>query len=100
MLGKIEGKRRRDDEATEEEMVRQHPQVNGHESEQTSGDCEGQESLMCYSSWGCKESDTTYRVGHNLVTQQEEGEKWKAERKKKARYISNFLTMILKDKHF
>ena len=32
-------------------------QVNGHESEQTLGDSEGQESLACYSPWSCKESD-------------------------------------------
>ena len=30
---------------------------NGHEPGQTLGDDEGQESLACYSSWGCKESD-------------------------------------------
>ena len=30
-----------------------------HEFEQTSGDCEGQGSLMCCSQWGCKESEMT-----------------------------------------
>ena len=41
----------------EDEMVRQHHQLNGHEFEQTLGDNEGQRRLMCYSSWGHKESD-------------------------------------------
>ena len=30
------------------------------EFEQTLGDSEGQGSLVCYSPWGCKESDTTW----------------------------------------
>ena len=32
---------------------------NGHELEQTLGDSKGQESLVCCSPWGRKESDTT-----------------------------------------
>ena len=40
-------------------MVGQHHQLNGHESEQTPGDSEGQRSLACYSSWGHKELDMT-----------------------------------------
>ena len=40
-------------------MVGWHHRLNGHESEQTPGDGEGQKSLACYSPWGCKESDTT-----------------------------------------
>ena len=35
------------------------PSLNGHEFEQTPGDSEGQESLVCHSPRGCKESDTT-----------------------------------------
>ena len=42
---------------TEDEMVGQYHQVNGHESEQTPGDSEGQGSLACCSPWGRKESD-------------------------------------------
>ena len=38
---------------TEDEMVIKH-----HEFEQTLGDREGQGSLACYSSWGCKWSKT------------------------------------------
>ena len=36
-----------------------HRSLNGHEFEQTPGDSEGQESLVCHSPRGCKESDTT-----------------------------------------
>ena len=39
MLGRIEAK---GEGAAEDEMVRQHHQLNGHESEQTLGDSEGQ----------------------------------------------------------
>ena len=49
MLGKIEGKRRA---ATEDETVRQHHQLNGHEFEQTPRDSEVQRSLACCSPWG------------------------------------------------
>ena len=61
---------------TEDEMVGWHHRLNGHEFEQTLGDNERQGSLMCYSPWGCKKSDTTewlnnnkdkkYTLGHNL----------------------------------
>ena len=47
---------------TEDEMVGWHHQLNGHESEQTVGDGEGQGSLACCSPWGHKESDTTERL--------------------------------------
>ena len=57
VLGKVEGRRRR--EAREDEMVGWHHQLNGHESEQTLGDSEGQGSLVYYSPWSCKESDMT-----------------------------------------
>ena len=40
-------------------MARQHHLLNGHESEQTLGDSEGQGSLVCYSPWGHEESDMT-----------------------------------------
>ena len=45
MLGKTEGKRRRG--PTEDEMVGWHRRHDGHESEATSGDGEGQGSLQC-----------------------------------------------------
>ena len=49
----------------EDETVRWHHQLNGHEFEQTPGDDEGQGSLACCSPWGHKESDTTGRVSNN-----------------------------------
>ena len=45
--------------AREDEMVGWHNRLNGHESEQTQGGSEGQESLVCYSHRNGKESDTT-----------------------------------------
>ena len=44
---------------TEDEMVGWHHWLNGHEFDQAPGDSEGQWSLACCSSWGCKEWDTT-----------------------------------------
>ena len=43
----------------EGEMVREYPQLNGHELKQTPGESEGQESPVCWQPWGCKESDVT-----------------------------------------
>ena len=44
---------------TEDGMVLSHRGLNGHEFEQTPGDCEGQGNLGCCSSWGGKELDMT-----------------------------------------
>ena len=44
---------------TENEIVGWPHGLKGHEFEQTLGDSEGQESLVCCSSWGPKESDRT-----------------------------------------
>ena len=55
-----EGKR-----VTEDEMVRQHHQLNEHEFEQTPEDSGGQGSLACYSPWGGKESDTILQQNNN-----------------------------------
>ena len=49
---------------TEDEMVGWHHHFNRHEFEKTrggdgDGDGERQKSLVCYSPWGHKESDTT-----------------------------------------
>ena len=46
-------------------MVRQHHQLNGHEFEQSLGDCGVQRSLVCYSSKSCKELDATQRLNNN-----------------------------------
>ena len=55
MLGKIEDRRRR---GQQDEMVGSHHRLNGHEFEQALGVANGQGGLVCYSPWGCKESDT------------------------------------------
>ena len=52
---------------TEDEMVGWHHQLDGHEFEQTLGDSEGQGSLVCCSPVG-------HRVGHDLVTKQQQWE--------------------------
>ena len=48
----------------EDEMVRWHPRLYGHELEQSLGDTEGQGSLLCCRPGGC-------RVGHNLANEQQ-----------------------------
>ena len=45
-------------------MAGWHHRLDGHESEQTLGDSEGKQSLVCSSPWGCKESDTTERLNN------------------------------------
>ena len=50
---------------TENEMVRQHHPVNGHEFEQTPRDSGGQGSLAFCSPCGCKESDMTQQLKNN-----------------------------------
>ena len=47
---------------TEDEMAGWHHWHDGHESEWTLGIGDGQGSLACCDSWGCKESDTTERL--------------------------------------
>ena len=44
---------------TQDEMVRWHHQLDGHDFEQALGVGDGQGSLACFSPWGYKESDTT-----------------------------------------
>ena len=46
-------------------MAGQHHWLNGHESEQTPRDSEGQGSLVCCSPWGCKKQDMTYHLKNN-----------------------------------
>ena len=45
MLGKTDRKK---NGLAEDEMVKQHHQLNGHEFQQTPGDNEGQMSVACY----------------------------------------------------
>ena len=49
----------------EDEMVRYHHQLRGHEFEQNLEDNGRQRSLVCYSPLGC-------RVRHDLVTEQQQ----------------------------
>ena len=44
---------------TEDEMAGWHHQLDGREFQSTLGDGDGQGSLVCCDSWGCKELDTT-----------------------------------------
>ena len=50
---------------TDNEMVGWHHRLNGHESEQTLRDSEGQGSLACCSPWG-------HRVSHDWETEQQQ----------------------------
>ena len=63
MLGKIEGRRRRD----EDEMAGGHHWLGGHELEQALGAGDGQGSLVCCNQWGRQESDTTERLNNSLL---------------------------------
>ena len=51
--------RQKEKRVTEDEMVRHHRSLNGHESEQTPGDSGGQGSLAWCNPWGRKETDPT-----------------------------------------
>ena len=51
--------------AAEDEMTGWHHQCNEHELGQTSGDGEGQSSLVCCSLWDCKGSDMTGRLNNS-----------------------------------
>ena len=60
--------RARREGGTEDEMVECHHQLNGREFAQTPGDGEGQESLVCCSPWGGKESDITSWLNNNRLS--------------------------------
>ena len=47
---------------TEDEMVGWLHRLGGHELEETPGVGDGLGGLVCSSSWGCKELDTTDRL--------------------------------------
>ena len=55
MMGKIEGRRKRG----QQRMRWLDDITDAHEFEQALGVGDGQGSLVCYSPWGCKESDMT-----------------------------------------
>ena len=56
MLGKVEGRRRR---GRQDEMVVWQYRLHGHEFEQALGVGDVQGSLVCCSTWGCRELDWT-----------------------------------------
>ena len=58
--GKDQGQK--DKRASVDEVAGQHHQCNEQELGQTPGDGEGQGGLLCCSTWGRKESDTTGRL--------------------------------------
>ena len=58
MLGKIEEEKG----TTEDKMAGWHHQLNGHGFGWAPGVGDGQGGLVCCSSWGPKESDTTERL--------------------------------------
>ena len=59
MLGKIESRKRREQQGTKWLHA---ITLNGHEFEQAPGDDEGQGSLACGSPWDHKESDMTEQL--------------------------------------
>ena len=59
--------RQKEKRAAEDEMVKQHHWLNGHEFEQTPGDNGRQRSLVCCSPWGCQESGTTYWLNTTIT---------------------------------
>ena len=65
MLGKTEGRRRR--EPTEDEMVGWHHRLDGRGFGWTPGVGDGQGGQACCGSWGRKESDTTECLNWALV---------------------------------
>ena len=54
--------RQEEEGVTEDEIVRWHHWLNGHEFEQIRGVGDGQGSLACCSPWGHKEFDTTEQL--------------------------------------
>ena len=73
-LGKIEGGRGRG-----WQMVWWYHQLNGHEFEQGPGIGDGQGSLVCYSPWGCKESDMAKRLNWTELTKETQRIEWLAQ---------------------
>ena len=57
--------RQKETGVTEIEVVGWHQLFDGHERGQALGDSEGQGGLVCRCSWGCKESETIWRLNNN-----------------------------------
>ena len=71
MLGKIKVRRRRGRQKMR--WLEWHYRLNGHESEQTLGDSEGQRGLVCCSPWGHRESGMTEQWTSIISVNKEEG---------------------------
>lgn len=54
---------------TEDEIVRGHHQLSGHESEQIPAVCDGQRGLARFSPWGLKDLDRTERLNWTELTE-------------------------------
>ena len=52
---------------TEDERVRWHHRLDGHESEQAPGNGEGQGGPACCGPWGRKEPDTSEQQQHSVI---------------------------------
>ena len=72
--------RREEKGMTEDEMLGWHHWLSGHGFGWTSGAGDGQGGLVCCSSWGRKESDTTERLNWMELTRRRGGETEKAPR--------------------
>ena len=72
----------------ENEMAGWHHGLNRYEFEQAPGDGEGQGSLVCYSPWSHKESDTTEQLNNNKCLTMLLGDL--------RNYVTNFLLLYLK----
>ena len=64
MLEMIESRRR----GWQDEMVGWHHWCNGHDFGQTLGDGRAQGGLVCFATWGYKESDTTEQLKNSNAT--------------------------------
>ena len=77
---------------TEDAMVGWHHRLDGHESEQTLGDGEGQGSQACCSLWGHKQLDTTHRLNNSKhLNKAREEKKIQSTGKKEDLHPSNWI---------
>ena len=86
--------RQKEKRVAEDEMVRWHHQLNGHDFKQTSGDSEGQGCLACCRPWD-------HRVRHDLATEQQPcslPQQWELSSFQKLWYFAQFTTHFLKIK--
>ena len=71
--------------------------IDGHEFEQAPGVGDGHGSLVCFSPWGCKESDTSQRLNdNNIIFNGEKNECFLSlKNKNKIRVFSSLLFYIV-----